>query len=231
MNTTHIHPINAARSLALLASLCGSLLLADAAQATVILTLTDNTGSPTSVDVNPGVAASRFFSFNINLTTTEPITGLTYLLETPNAGGSGKFQITARDTTGALFTGSNLTTTNGSVLLAVNALLDPRNNNDLGGTVSDPFVDCILPGTYFVATLTMEALSTISTGTYTIQTALQSATGCQPNFDELPIARATYSVNVVPEPASAWLLCLGGALLGGTRRRRMDTSSEGTRRE
>ena len=231
MNTTHIHPINAARSLALVASLCGSFLLAGAAQAVVTLTITDNIGSPTSVNVNPSVPASLLFSFNVNLTTTEPLTGLTYLLETPTAGGSGQFRIAGRDTTGALFTGSNLTTPNGTALLAANALLDPRNNNDLGGTVSDPFLECIPSGTYFIATLTMEALPTISGGTFTIQMALQSATGCEPNFDELPIARPTYSVNVVPEPVSAWLICLGGPLLVGTRRRRKAIGSEETRRE
>ena len=219
MKSKNTHLPKLIRSLALLGSVCGFLFLASPAQGAVILTISDNSGPPNSTDVDLNV--SGFFSFTVSLTLTAPhgITGLTYLLETPQPSGSGQFQITARNTNGAVFSGANLTTPDATVLTPANALLDPRNNNDLGGTVADVFNDCIPPGSYFVATYTMEAKPTIAAGTYTIQLALQSATGCGPDFDEISVAPATYAVRVVPEPGAGCLLCLGSALLGFARRK------------
>ena len=228
-----MHPINLpsfklVRRLTLLASLCGSLFLAAQADGAVLLTVTDTNGSPNSVDVDPNVPSSRFFSVDVFLTFTSlpaGITGVTYLFETPNAVDSSLFQITARNTAGGLFTGANLTTPDGTVLTLANALLDARNNNDLGGTVADPLNECILPGTYFLATYTLEAKPALSAGNHVIQTALVSVTGCEPNFDEFPVAAAGYTVRVVPEPAAGCLLALGCTLLGWARGRRANVTT------
>ena len=204
----------------LLGSLCGLLSIAQPAQGAVALSLTDTIGAPNSAEVNLNNPASRFFTFRLTLNaTTESTTGLTYFLEAPDFGGNGQFRIVSRDTTGSTY--SDLTTSDATVLTPVNALLDPQNNNDLGATVADVINGPNAPGTYSVAEYVVEALSTISPGTYTIQTGLQSVTGGGPNFDEITVPRATYTVNVVPEPATACLLCLGSALISFARRNRV----------
>lgn len=205
--------------------MCGSLFLAMPADGAVILTITDQTGDPTSVDVDPNVPSSHFFAVDVYLTfTPNPpgITGLTYLFETSLLADSGLFQFTTRNTTGGLFTGSNLTVPDSTVLQPSNSLLDRRNNNDLGGTVADPLTECIQPGTYFLATYMFEAKPAISSRTFAdFQTALVSVTGCGPDFDEIPVAPVSYRVNVVPEPGVGMLLCLAGSLLGLSRRKRI----------
>ena len=204
----------------LLGSLCGLLSIAQPAQGAVTLSLADTVGAPNSAEVNLNSPASRFFTFRLTLNaTTKSTTGLTYFLETPDFGGNGQFRIASRDTTGSTY--SDLTTSDATVLTPVNALLDPRNNNDLGATVADVVNAPNPAGTYFVADYVIEALSTISPGTYTIETALQSATGGGPDFDELPVAAATYTVQIVPEPVAGWLLCVGTSLIGYARRKRI----------
>ena len=202
-------------------SLCGLLSLVQPATGDVTLMVTDTIGDPHLVDISLSDPASRFFTFRLTLlATTEVTTGLTYFLETPDFAGNGQFRIVSRDTTGSSF--SDLTTSNATVSIQANALLDPRNNNDLGATVPDVLNAPNPAGTYFVADYVLEALSTISPGTYTIETAFQSATGDEPDFDELSVAAATYTVHIVPEPVTGCLFVLGGALLGW--RRRMKTA-------
>ena len=208
------------RSLTLLGSLCGLLAMNAPSQGAVILTFNDLVGDPVSVTVDPSNPSSLCFTFNVSMNSTEAITGVTYLLETPSPAtqdGSGKFSIFNRNTTGAAFSGPMLTTANATVLSPANALLDPRNNNDLGGTVLDPLNESISPGAnVLISQITLCADPSILPGSYIICTYLPSATAdLAGGFDEIPIARAIYTVNVVPEPVSAWLLCLGGALLGG----------------
>jgi autotransporter-associated beta strand protein len=207
MHTMKPHLRKARTPLVLLGTLCGVLSLASSAKAAVALSLTDNVGTPNSADVNLAIPGSRSFSFTVNLTSTEGLTGLTYLFDAPGSG-SGQFQLTARNTTGAIFSGANLTTDDATVLLPGNALLDPRNNGDLGGTVADPNSECILPGTHFVATLTLEANAAIPAGLYTLQTALQSATGCGPIFNEISMPLANYTVHVVSD-IPVWSGALG----------------------
>lgn len=212
------------RSLALLASVCGFLCTGAPTNAAIVLTISDGVGSPNIVDLDPSVPSTFNFAFDVFVTITLPdtgITGLTYLLQTPDLTDSGLFRITSRNTTGGLFTGSTLTTPDSTVLIAANALLDTRNNNDLGGTVVDPLTECIPPGTYFLATYTFNTNSAISPGIHSIQDTLVSATGCGPGFDEIPIASTSYSVNVVPEPSTGLLLGVGLMILGRARRRRI----------
>lgn len=202
----------------LLGSLWSLFSIVQPAQGAVTLSLADAVGVPNSVAVNLNDPASRFFTFTLTLNATiESTTGLTYFLETPDFGGNGQFRIVSRDTTGSSF--GDPTTPSGTVSSSVNGLLDPRNNNDLGATVTDVIGAPNPPGTYFVAEYILEALPTISPGTYTIETVLQSATGAGPNFDELSVATATYTVNVVPEPGAACLFALGAGLIGWARRR------------
>ena len=193
-----------------LGSLCGLLLTIPSAHGAVTLSLTDTVGAPNSAEVNLNNPASRFFTFTLTLNaTTESTKGLTCFLETPDFAGNGHFRIVSRDTAGSSF--NDLTTSNTTVSTPANAVLDPRNNDDLGATVADVNNAPNLAGTHFVAEYVLEALSTISPGTYTIETALQSATGGGPDFDELPLAAATYTVHIVPEPATGYLFVLGGA--------------------
>lgn len=180
-------------------------LVATSAQAQVSLSLNDTTGDPGAVDV----LAGQTFSFSLFLNAPSVSTvGLTYFLESFGAGSS-QFSLTQRDTTGSTF--SDLITSNALVLQPANALLDPRNNNDLGATVADLNTPNA-PGSYFVATFTLAALPSLTNGTYVIQTSANSV-AIDGQFNELPLARAAYLVNVVPEPNSGLLLA-GLALFG-----------------
>ena len=179
------------------------------AAAAVSLSLLDTFGDPSSVILSPG----QSFTVRLEFTTSaESIRGLSYELETLGLG-SGQFRITQRDIVSSPF--DDLITTNAIALSPANALLDPQNDSDLGAVVTSNAVGA---GTYLVANYTIQALPTIPSGlTYTIETANGIAT--DDNFNDLPLAPATYSVQVVPEPGAAGLLAIGLSTLAFYRRR------------
>lgn len=182
-----------------------SLFSATAAHATVLLSLTDAVGDPALVTIAPGD------SFNVTLSLSsslEATIGLSYFLQTIGAG-DGQFRITARNIMASPF--SDLTTADSIALQANNALLDPRNDSDLGGLVAN-LLSPNGTGSFLVATYTIEALSTIAPGgSYTIQTSADSI-ATDTGFVDMSLPQASYTVQVVPEPTTAALF--GVALLG-----------------
>ena len=185
-----------------------ALLAAASAQGAVSLILSDNVGAPNSTTIAPGES----FSVTLTLTSTaEATTGISYLLAAFGPG-SGLFQVTARDVTGSAF--GDLVTSDGIAFSAANAVLDPTNDNDLGG-LADPASTGI--GTYLVATLTIQSLPGITPGNYVISTS--DALILDDAFDSITVSQPTYEVVVVPEPSAAAALSLGLAALVIRRRR------------
>ncbi len=181
-----------------------------------VVTLTDTVAPTNAVTVTQG----QTFIFSINITTTVDTVGITYRLTEPTGTAvAPHFQITARDTTGTAF--GDLTTTNTVMLQATNPLLDPSNNNDLGGTIaaSDP-TNPKPAGTYFIATFTLQALPTTPVGTYSIQLTSDSVLA-NADFSETPIASAPYLVTVtaIPEPSSLAFIGIFGCVMLVARRR------------
>lgn len=181
------------------------------AQAAVTVGLSDLTGDPGSATILPGG------SFTVRVTlnsTTELTTGIGYLLQAMGSG-NGQFRITARDITESVF--SDLTTSNGIALSPALALLDPANDNDLGGLVGDVLTPNAA-GNFFVADLTIESLGTIAPGNYTLSTS--GVVVSDDAFDTINVGDSGYSVNVVPEASHAMLSALGALGLVARRRRK-----------
>ena len=204
------------RKLILTSSAAALLLTAGIGHAAVLISLTDNDGSPS---VGSGDAGQPF-SINVRLQSTlEQTTGLTYFLQDLSAGiGNAHFQIIGRNVTGSPY--SDVTTNDVIVTTAPSALLDPSNDNDLGAGLANINVPLGI-GSYFVATITLLVLPTTPNGNYMISLTSNSlASGPGPNFDEITITPFSYTVVTpsVPEPAAASLLVLGG-LFFGTRTR------------
>jgi hypothetical protein len=188
---------------------------ASLSNAAVLVSITDNDGTPS---VGAGDAGLPF-TVNVTMTSTlEQTTGLTYFLQDTSFFGIPHFQIIGRDITGSPF--SDLTTDNGTVLAAASAVLDPSNNHDLGAGL--PNVNSPLGiGTFHVATLTILVLPGTPNGTYMIDLTPNSiAAGPPPNFEEIQVQRFKYTVTTpsIPEPASASLLLVSGALAAARTR-------------
>lgn len=168
------------------------------------------------VAVNPGQTFTLTVFLNAPSTST---TGVTYFLDTPD-GGSGLFQIVDRSNAGSPFT--ELTTDNATVLAPANALLDPRNNNDLGATVADVLTPNV-PGSYLISTLTLRALGSVPAGLFTLRTSPNSLVTDE-NFSDVTTAPGTFQVTVnaaaAPEPATGVLVAMGILPLGGALLRR-----------
>lgn len=229
MQKPNLHSFKPLRLLAL-AGLCA--MSSQLASGAVILSISDPVGDPNSVVVDPNNPASRCFSITVALTASEATTGLTFLLSGPlnpnqnpsDPNDNGLFYIAGRNTTGTAY--SALSHTDGELGFGVggnpaDAVLDPTNTFDLGGVVAN-IANPVPPGSdRFIETLVVCILPNAPAGDYNIQTALQSATGAGPDFDELPIGTASYTVHVVPEPGVACLFALGTGFIGWARRRRI----------
>ena len=203
------------RSLILLSAL---LALANALPASVSLQFE----GPSTITVAPG----QSFSLTLDVTSTggETITGLDYYFNT-DAGGSGLLSITGRDLTGSQFA-NFVNYDNTTVLASAAALLDPRDDYDLGGGTNS-LSGLSGSSSYFVATYTFQLSASAVTGqTYSLFTnSITSATGWVgpgPNFSDNPFATpAMLSIMVaaIPEP-TAYGLILGGVMLLGVLARR-----------
>jgi hypothetical protein len=191
---------------------------ASPAAAAVSLSITDGSGPPTSGTATRGTT----FSFALNLVSTaEQTTGLAYFLET-NAAGSGLFAIVDRNLAGSTY--SDPAAVDAVVEAPASALLDPRNNNNLGASLAN--VNAANgAGTFLVANYTISVSATAPLGTYTIQTF--SATGAgyagpaSSGFANGDFAApGTYAITVVPEPGTAaGFIGVGLAGLAARRRR------------
>jgi hypothetical protein len=168
-------------------------------------TLTFNDGV-TTPDAGTYAAGSSF-SFNISLNVTNPPStdalGLSFWFET-SAVNNSYFTIVSNSHVGSPFIDANQNPTG-------NAIVAGGNANDLGGTSNTGPVAS--PGTYFVSTITLQINPATPPGTYTIFTTSASPKTSvvnQSDFGTDPIQVATYTITVVPEPATWSLMGLGG---------------------
>ncbi len=178
--------------------------------ATVSLTLSDNSGAPNSQVVGAG----QSFSFTVNLVSTAETTeGVDYYLTSPN--GSGYFRITDRNTAGGMYN-DPLYFTDTVVESSPSNILDPRNDNDLGGLATTPQGT----GTKLVANYTLLVDAATPNGVYTINTTSNPGEGWVggPAGDNPFNSHGTFTVSV-PEPAGLGLAMLAAAKLIRRRRR------------
>ena len=198
-------------------------LAAGIGQAAVMVSLTDNDGTP-----NVGFGdAGQPFTLTVTLTSTlEQTTGLTYFLqELTGSSGNAHFQIIGRNITGSPF--SDLTTSDGVALAPTSAMLDPSNDHDLGAGLANLNAPLGI-GSFFVANITLLVLPTTPNGNYMIQLTPNSvAAGPGPTFNEIPVVQFPYTVVTpsIPEPATASLMILGGLFFGARTRFRKAPSA------
>jgi hypothetical protein len=193
----------------------------------VSLSISDGDATPTTRVVVPGST----FTVTVSLTTTAPLTGVDYYLETTGAA-AGKFRIIDRNV-GSSLLGDLVKAdvgNNGSAPGVEDSnfsLLSPRNGLDLGASVAN--VSTPVPaGVHSLATYTISVPSNVPAGTYTLSTTSDAGTGwvdTAPLFNEYSFnAQGSFSVTVqgvtapVPEPATAGLAV--AALTGLLARRR-----------
>jgi hypothetical protein len=201
--------------------LTASLLLsASWAGAAITLTFDDHNGTANAGTYAPGST----FTFDIMLSvTSQPpanVAGFSLWFETA-AANSGLFTISALPShTGSPFsqvTGDSgdfpaaLTTANSTHAgFAQNAAV-----TDLGATSG---TNQVVPGTYFLETISFTISGAITPGTYTLMNT--SASTGQPlgkrsvindgSFNTFDIGSSTYTITIVPEPSTLALCVAGG---------------------
>ncbi len=205
-----------------------------AARATVTMIFDDGDLLPgNSLPTAPGAT----FQVSVYLNSTqEETTGVNYYLSALGAG-STHFQITGRDigtspnqTLYSDLTNPDNTTTTG-VLRPTHALLNPQNDDDLGGGLQTAQINTP-PGSgkWFVAKYTIQVLPGTPIGNYSIYTASDAGKGWvgsnnDPSgpFNDHPFANQggiAYTVTVTPEPAALGVLAMSALALRRTRRKR-----------
>ena len=206
-----------------------SLLVPALARASVSLAFVDQDGTNNG-SVN--VAPNGTFNVRLNLvttnSTTDDHTGLDYYL-TMLGSGSGLFSIQDRNIGASLY--NDMVAEDPVVEALPSALLDPRNDNDLGAAIANSTsptegVGTYTAGTFLVAIFTIKVDPTTPLGTYSLQTTSDPGTGWVGRHDATPLPfpdnefaqHANYTI-VVPEPtglAACGALCL---VLGRRRSR------------
>lgn len=215
----------------LLTSIGCLLLMAGLVHANAVLSFDDH-GQGGLTASSGSYAAGSSFTFDITLLVsnsgTDPVpnlTALSYWFET-SAVNNSYFTITSRNLSGSQLNDPQ----SGSF---PQAIVKGGNNNDLGATT---FPDqnnnpVILPSnaSYFVATLTIQIAPNTPAGTYVISTTninsntdhSKDSTAGDSSSVRHDIAATSYTITVVPEPATLSLLGLSGlGSLGMTMLRR-----------
>ena len=196
--------------------------MTDLAMATASLSFND--GNIADLGAAGGTyTPGQSFNFDISLavTNTAPnamsnVAGLSYWFET-SAANSSFFTITNRNLSGSQFSDQNQSPT------YPEAIVPGGNQHDLGATIADVTNPLPTNANYFVATLSIQIAPNTPAGTYTISTTtINSPTGSfhnaganpsvanDGNFTGFQIPVATYTITVVPEPATWSLLALCG---------------------
>jgi hypothetical protein len=197
-------------------SLSCLLLMAGLAFGDATLTFNDNGAggqTATSGSYTPG----QSFSFDITLGVTNsganPLANVDgFSLWMATAAGNSAFKITSNTfPVSSPFSDHNQNLAGGGEFI-----LAGGNNTDLGGT--QPLTNPRTPGqptnqSYFVSTLTIQIDPSVAAGTYTIFSNASGAKTSVANSDTsttAPLPQTTYTITVVPEPATWSLLGLGG---------------------
>jgi PEP-CTERM motif-containing protein len=200
----------------LLTSIGCLLLMAGLVHANAVLSFDDH-GQGGLTASSGAYAAGGTFTFDITLAVansgTDPVpdvTGLSYWFET-SAVNNSYFTITARSIATSPFTDVQSNSFPQSIVKGGNA-------NDLGATTTGG--NTVLPSntSYFVATLTLQIAPNTPAGTYVISTTdfnsntdhSKTSTAGDSTFTRHNIAAASYTITVVPEPATLSLLALSG---------------------
>ncbi len=192
------------------------LLMAGLVHANAVLSFNDNNSGdlgPSAGTYTPGSS----FTFDITLSVANsgtdpvanPINSISYWFET-SALNNGYFSITNRNLTGSSFSDPQSTAFPQSIVAGGNA-------NDLGATTPTN-TSVATDNSYFIATITLAIAPNTPAGTYTISTTninsnpdhSKTSTVGDTNFTRHNIAAATYTITVVPEPATLSLLALSG---------------------
>ena len=192
------------------------LLMAGLVHANAVLSFNDNNAGdlgPAAGTYTPGSS----FTFDITLSVansgTDPVASavnsISYWFET-SALNNSYFTITSRNLTGSPFSDPQSTSFPQSIVAGGTA-------NDLGATTPTN-TSVATDSSYFVATITLQIAPNTPAGTYTISTTdfnsnvdhSKTSTVGDTSFGRHNIAATTYTITVVPEPATLSLLALSG---------------------
>lgn len=155
------------------------------------------------------ITTTGTFTLDLNIATTFQSIGIDYFLYMLDSAGLGQFEISARNIDGSPF---SVVDPRPDIVGNPHGILDPVNDFDLGGSI--PNLQNPLPaGSYFVATLTLIPTSGAYTpGVYHIHLDSRGNVADN-NFNDHAITSNTFTITVVPEPATSALAALGGVML------------------
>lgn len=188
---------------------------ASLASATPIISLTNPSTGDSSATVNPGSS----FSINVTLMPDEPFDGFSLYLQADAAG----FSVTSDTSTWSGPSGNPLTYHNYPINPADPPPEIPTTGNSHDFGFESEFTSPnIAVGDYKISILEVLVSDTMTPGTYTISSThyseISDASFSPRDIHNIP--STTYSVDVVPEPATLALLAAPGALMLLAKRRK-----------
>jgi hypothetical protein len=193
------------------------LLMAGLVHADAILSFDDHGQgglTASSGSYNPGDTFTFDITLSVTSTGTDPVTNavnsISYWFET-SALNNGYFSIANRNLTGSSFSDPQSSPTYPV------AIVPGGDASDLGATTPTG-TSVPTNASYFVATITLQIAPNTPAGTYTISTTdinsntdhSKTSTIGDTTFTRHNLAATTYTITVVPEPATLSLLALSG---------------------